>query len=68
MKLINEFTIHNKYGDYMGYKYRSLNKAIEECNKQSYESIVFQIYFDVSSWRPWDKRLIAHGKEVYRNY
>jgi len=63
-----KFSLHNENGDFM-YGYSStLETAISLCNAVSYKCRVMKTYMAKSPWRPWDKKLVEHLKEVYRNY
>lgn len=63
-----KFTLHNEIGTYMNDSASTLDAAIEKCNAVKYKCIVFQTYFAKSDWRPWDNKLVEHGREVYRNF
>jgi hypothetical protein len=62
------FTLHNESGDFMHVTARSLDSAKKKCDEMDYKCKVMETYYAKSPWRPWDNKLVAHGKEVHRNY
>ena len=65
---MGKFTIHNSNGDFMHDTTKTLDRAKEKCHKVNYKCKVYETYYARSPWRPWDEKLVEHGKEVYRNY
>ena len=64
-KKMAKFTLHNENGDFMSDSARTLKSAIKKCNEVKYKCKVYESYFAESIW---DKKVVEHGKEVYRNY
>lgn len=63
-----KFTLHNERGDFMHETARTLESAKQKCDAKTYKCRVLETYYAKSSWRPWDERLVEHGRDVYRNY
>lgn len=63
-----KFTLHNKYGDFMQDTAKTLEAAKLKCDNSEFNCIVCETYYAKSSWKPWDEKLVEHGKEVYRNF
>ena len=63
-----KYTLHNKSGDFMYDTTRTLKGAVKKCNEATYMCRVFETYYAVSPWKPWDTKLVEHGREVYKNY
>ena len=63
-----KFTIHNEQGHFMSDTAKTLESAKSKCDKASYNCKVFETYMAKSPWRPWTNKLVAHGREVYRNF
>lgn len=63
-----KFTLHNEHGDFMLDTSRTLETAKAKCDKVNYKCKVVEAYMAKSLSRPWDNKLVEHGKEVYRNF
>ena len=63
-----KFTLHNEGGDFIPDTAKTLETAKAKCDKATYKCRVFETYMDKSPWKPWEDKLVEHGKEVYRNY
>ncbi len=63
-----KFTLHNQHGSFMHDSAKTIQAAKDKCDKQSYKCIVYETYYAQSPWRPWDPKLVAHGREVHRNF
>ena len=63
-----KFTLHNADGAFMHDTAKTLEGAKVKCDKAKYKCRVMETYFTRSPFRPWDEKLVEHGKEVYRNY
>lgn len=63
-----KFTLHNQHGDFMSDTAKTLEAAKKKCDNARYKCRVLETYYARSSWRPWDEKLVEHGREVYRKY
>jgi len=63
-----KFTLHSESGDFLHDTARTLEDAKKKCDSRKHKCRVCETYFAKSSWRPWDEKLVEHGKDVYRNY
>ncbi len=63
-----KFTLHNEHGDFMHDTAKTLEAAKIKCNAASYKCKVLETYFARSPFRPWDPKLVEHGREVYKNF
>jgi hypothetical protein len=66
--IMAKFTLHNEHGDFMSDTAKTFESAKSKCDKTSYKCKVFETYMAKSPWKPWDDKLVEHGKEVYRNF
>jgi hypothetical protein len=65
---MTKFTLHNEHGDFMSDTARTLESGKDKCLKATYKCRLFETYMAKSPWRPWDDKLVEHGREVFRNY
>jgi hypothetical protein len=63
-----KFTLHNEHGDFMSISASTLKSAKEKCDQASFNCKVFETYMAKSPWRPWENKLVEHGREVHRNF
>jgi hypothetical protein len=63
-----KFTLHNKEGDFMHITARTIESAKKKCDEVDFDCKVCETYYAKSPFRPWDDKLVEHGREVYKNY
>ena len=63
-----KFTLHNEHGDYMHDNALTLESAKKKCDLAGYRCKVMETYMARSPFKPWDPKLVEHGREVYTNY